>query len=65
MTRFGFGAYLHPIVSADEGSVELLAMLVYSPSEEAWAGRLSLDGPGATFHSGVGEPENSLWANVA
>jgi len=70
LTRFGFGLYRHPIVSADEDMVELLAALVYSPSEGTrWSAApgisFCLDGPGGLSHEGVWDPESSLWSSVA
>ena len=56
-------------MSADEGSVELLAALVYSPSKLAGSfpmaggtgtASLCLDGPGELPNPGVGDPESSL-----
>ena len=47
-------------MSADEETVELLAALVDTSAALKGDGMLSLDGPGAAFHSGVGEPENAL-----
>ena len=69
LTRFGFGEYLQPIVSADDGSVELLAALVYSPSEKAVLSTAMLgraraswyvDGPAVGHQLGVKDPEGSL-----
>ena len=55
------------MVSAEEGSVELLAALVYSERAElspiargTRALPLRLDGPGVSSNPGVGDPESSL-----